>query len=153
MLLQINSRVLNFLYKRPVFFSFAFLVFGLALNIFSSALIIRLCPDRAVNTDLFFMFTPYVSVLQYATDPILVISLLMLVVYIAFRKKHSLSYYFTAFGYFYIIRGLCLPLTPLGRPLGNSDLYGFFSAIPAPGMFPSGHTGAILLAFLLIEEK
>lgn len=122
-------------------------------NVFSSVLINQLAPNRAINTDLLFMFTPYVRGLQFATDPILIFALCLLIYYVVTKKKHSLSYYFIAFGYLYILRGIFLPLTPLGRPTGNNDPYGYLGAIPQPGMFPSGHTAAICLAYLIIEER
>lgn len=123
-------------------------------NTLMSELIQRLYPDRPIVPDLLFDLLPFVPWLEFATDPIMAASI-VIVLYVAFAvDRKRAAYYFFAVAAGYVGRGIMAVLTPLGRPTGNLDTYGLGAllGIYQHGMFPSGHAYLAAVIYFLIDR-
>ncbi|MCX6376832.1 MAG: phosphatase PAP2-related protein [Armatimonadetes bacterium] len=97
---------------------------------------------------------PFIPALEFTTDPIIVISIILML-YFAFGPDRKRSgYYFFTVGIGYVFRGILMILTPLGRPTGNLDTYGagVFLHVYQHGLFPSGHAYLAAVIFFLIDR-
>lgn len=123
-------------------------------NTLMSELVQRLYPDRPIVPDLLFDLLPFVPWLEFATDPIVAASI-VIVLYVAFAvDRKRAAYYFFAVAAGYVGRGIMAVMTPLGRPTGNLDTYGLGAllAIYQHGMFPSGHAYLAAVIYYLIDR-
>lgn len=129
------------------------LLFGALLNSASSSFIGIYYPERPLVPDLLFDLSPDLIWTQYLSDPAAILSFFVFV--IVLRKNFTIHYIkeiFLSFALSNIMRALIIPLTPLGRHYTNNQPYGIFPVIQH-GMFPSGHTTATFLLFLLVPKE
>ncbi len=120
-----------------------------------SDLIQYLYPERPIVPDIFFTLIPEISWLAYLTDPIILISVILILAYACSAGRRRLPYFFFTVGLTYLLRGPLMLLTPLGRPTGNLRSYGIFEIfdLKQHGMFPSGHALLTMIIYLLIDER
>jgi membrane-associated phospholipid phosphatase len=138
----------------PLILGILALVASSYFNTLMSDLIHYLYPDRPIVPDLLFDILPFIPALEFATDPIVIASvIIMLYVALAADRKRA-AYYFFAVAAGYVCRGILIILTPLGRPTGNLDRYGIgvFLRIYQHGLFPSGHAYLAAVIYFLIDR-
>lgn len=117
---------------------------------FASRFIDIWSPERPTPRDLLFEHLPYVDIAQYVSD-IAVFSAIALLAYYAWtRSRQEIPKAISAFAIMYLLRSAMIVLTPLSAAHGSGAAFGFIPYVQN-GMWPSGHTGATLLAFLLID--
>lgn len=141
--------------SRRTLLAFAALMAAVALFIPANLLIDALYPDRPIVPDIFFTLSPELPFLAYVTDPLLFVSIALLLVQALKFDRGRLPYYLSSIALLYFARCFLMVLTPLGRPTGNHDSYGIFefTGILQHGMFPSGHQMLATLSWLLIDAK
>ena len=143
---------------KTIFSSFKFYMALLFLslmayfNFLSSSCIYKYFPNRVIIDDLLFRLTPYVSWTQYWTDIANLFSCILLLIYLFYGRSRQFAYILTTFAVMYLMRGFLILLNPLGGPLGNGVHYGL-TQIHQYGQFPSGHTGIVILCYLLVDGK
>ncbi len=140
--------------SRRTMLAFAALLAAVALFVPANLLIDALYPERPIVPDIFFTLTPELPFLAYGTDPLLFVSMAMLLVQALKFDRRRLPYYLFSIAVLYFARCFLMVLTPLGRPTGNHDSYGIFefTGILQHGMFPSGHQMLATLSWLLIDR-
>ena len=120
----------------------------------ASALIQILYPDRPLVPDIAFTLTPEIPWLAYATDPLVICSIALLLWQALRVDRRRLPLYLSTLALTYLARSALMILTPLGRPTGNTDSYGVFefTGVLQHGMFPSGHQMLASLAYFLVDR-
>jgi membrane-associated phospholipid phosphatase len=139
--------------SKATIFSTLVLGVAVALNLIFDVYIQILFPDRPVVPDLLFVITPYLKGAQYLADIAFVVGVVCFTGYAFYKRPAMVPYYVTAVGLGYLLRGVIIPLTPLGNPLGNGASFGVFPSFIQNSMFPSGHTLILSLLFLLTDKK
>ncbi|MGV8083465.1 MAG: phosphatase PAP2 family protein [Coriobacteriia bacterium] len=124
---------------------------------YSSAYIARAFPDRPTPRDFLFETLPYVDATQHMNDLALLSALILLFGYALLRAREELPHMLGIFGVMYLLRSVIMLLTPLASAHGNGAEYGVMSLLDLflvqNGMFPSGHSAAALLCFLLVDPE
>ena len=141
------------LFKNRYFYiGLGMLFFGILVNQISSSFIIRYGGNLPVLSDLILDNIPYYN-FGYIYDIFNILCLGIFIMYIVFRKQYkNFPYFLALFGILYLIRGICIVLTPFGSPVASyTDLFSKVSEVFNFGMYPSGHTGSSFLAFLLAK--
>ncbi len=125
------------------------------VNPLVSEAIQKLYPDRPIVPDFLFTILPDIAWMQYLTDPIMMVLIVLIFTYILSHHRDKIPYYFCMNAFVYFGRAALMILTPLGRPTGNLSSYGIFEVINLRqhGMFPSGHAGLAAIIFLMIDRK
>ncbi len=108
-------------------------------------------PDRPRPPDLLFDVLPEVDVLRFATDAAILLAMLLLVVHVWRHGRDDLPSVLGIFAVFYTLRAFIMVLTPLALAHGDGT-YLSLLAVTQYGNFPSGHAGAALLCYLLVER-
>jgi len=141
------------LLSRRTLLSLVSLILAGLLFIPSNMLIQALYPDRPIVPDILFTLTPELPWMAFVTDPILLVSVAIMLYQALRLDRRRLPYYFFIVSVLYYARCVLMILTPLGRPTGNLDSYGIlrFTGMLQHGMFPSGHQMLVTLAWLLID--
>lgn len=139
--------------SKKFYWSLLFLFFGIALNWAASVYLSH--NNYPVLDDTFFKMLPFWNC-AFASDLIVIISLVFFFS-LSFKNEHKmLPYIIFLFAMLQVVRAIFLVLTPFGRPLyphlGVFGNEGYVNPIFAHGMFPSGHTGATFLAFLIAKK-
>ncbi len=134
---------------------FVALVILLASAITSAAanlfLIVRF-PDLPTPPDLLLQTLPYIRFAEYLTEPAIAASIVLLFVYAIRNARHQIADMAAVFGIMYLLRSVLMILTPLASAHVGPGHFGLVP-IDQNGMFPSGHAGAALLCFLLIDSE
>ena len=108
-------------------------------------------PNRPLNQDLMFKILPYIGWTQYVTDIAIAIGVVAFVWYLYAEHLRFLPKYIVAYGWMNLLRGCMILLTPMARPTGNYEPYGFFVNYRQYGMFPSGHVATLMVFYMLID--
>lgn len=134
-----------------------FLLFAGVCSLLASNYIGRAFPDRPTPRDFLFEVLPYVDIGQYLNDIAVFGAVFLLLGYAFFRAPKDLPDLLGMFGTMYLLRAAIMILTPLASAHGNDAHYGIVPLLNIEviqnGMFPSGHTAAALLCFLLVDPK
>lgn len=110
-------------------------------------------PDRPQLPDLLFMTMPYIQWTQYLTDIANVVSIGLLIWYVAaYNRLFELPFITMTIAVGEILRGFLILLNPFAGPLGNGAHYGL-TTITQLGQFPSGHTFVVVAAYLLVDRR
>lgn len=138
----------RFLKNRYFYFGLLIFVVSIIINCISTWYLLNKYPGKIpVLYDLILNNIPYLNI-AFLYDLFGLSAALLLIIFILHKnKKNEIGYYFLIFGLFYIVRGVCISLTPIGNPADSYNQIfngGFFSI----GTFPSGHVGTCFLAFL-----
>ena len=84
------------------------------------------------------------------------IPIFLVLIYIVHKKDYNrIPLFLLLTGFFYIVRGIFIVLTPFGNPPmfnGSDPLFHGFSNFEL-GVYPSGHAGNVFLMFLLVKDK
>lgn len=130
----------------------AMLIAGATASHAASRFIDSRFPDRPFPGDLLFEVLPYVDLGQYVSDLAVFAAILMLAYYGLTRARLEIPKMMSVFATMYLLRAAMITLTPLAPAHGRGASFGFVPYIQN-GMWPSGHTAATLLCFLLIDRK
>jgi membrane-associated phospholipid phosphatase len=135
--------------KSPLFWwSLLFLIVASGLNMVSSQVIQHFFPERAKIIDTLFLLTPQIMWTQYLTDIAAIVAPIALLYFILREDSDFLPYYLVTIATGYLLRAFLVLLNPIGGYFGNMDHYGL-SNIIQHGMFPSGHTMLVFIAYFL----
>ena len=89
-------------------------------------------------------------------DIVSLIPIILALIYIGHRKDYNrLPFFFLMVGFFYIVRGIFIVLTPFGNPPmfnGSDPLFHGFANYEL-GVYPSGHAGNVFLILLLVKDR
>lgn len=107
-------------------------------------------PNRPEPADLLFETLPYVDAAQYASDLAVFTAIALLAYYGVTKVRTEIPRMMAVFASMYLLRASMIVLTPLAPAHGEGVKFGFVPYIQN-GMWPSGHTGATLLCFLLVD--
>jgi membrane-associated phospholipid phosphatase len=99
-------------------------------------------PDRPTPSDALFELLPYVGTARYVTLIALAIGFAVFVIYAVRRVPSEIPGFISVFAIMYLLRAVFMVLTPLASAHGEGA---FVFPIVQYGMFPSGHTAAMLL--------
>jgi membrane-associated phospholipid phosphatase len=79
-----------------------------------------------------------------------------LLIYIIHRKDYErIPFILLMIGFFYLVRGVFIVLTPFGNPPmfnGTDSIFKGFSKYEL-GVYPSGHAGNVFMMFLLVKDS
>lgn len=160
---KIQNSLKKFKYNDLVVWGSAIAVFafGARLSKFASAIIIKDFPDRPMADDLLFRLFEYNLLLEYVTDVIAIMVILIAVFYMIRKGRKLVPYYMSLVGIFYSLRAVLNVLTPLQRPMVPDTLHGLARLVSSDimrpemynfGMFPSGHVGLTMLFYLIATK-
>lgn len=139
----------NKIHKSSLFWlSVIFLISAATLNVLGSEIIQSFFPNRQPIIDTLFLLTPQIMWTQYLTDLAVLVSPIILLILIIRKDLKSLPFYMFVFGFGYAARAILIVLNPIGGYFGNMSNYGM-TTIMQHGMFPSGHTLLVCLAYVL----
>ena len=89
-------------------------------------------------------------------DIVSIIPISLALIYIIHRKDYNrIPFFFLMIGFFYIVRGIFIVLTPFGNPPmfnGSDPLFHGFANYEL-GVYPSGHAGNVFLILLLVKDR
>ena len=89
-------------------------------------------------------------------DIVSLIPIILAIIYIIHKKDFNrIPFFLLMIGFFYIIRGIFIVLTPFGNPPmfnGSDPLFHGFSNYEL-GVYPSGHAGNVFLLLLLVKDR
>ena len=125
------------------------------ISIICSWFISEFYPQRPIVSDLLFDLIPQILCFEYLSEPLIIGSIAVLLIYIITSDKIRIPIYLMSIGSVYFIRAFLMILTPLGRPTGNNVPYGLFKffSIVEHGMFPSGHAALSFIICLIISRN
>lgn len=132
-------------------------ILGVSINIRSQKYLFNCISngeELPVLHDLILDNIPYMNVF-YVSDYLVFGTIILFLVWIFHTRKYNeMPYYLAVFGATLLIRGIFIAITPLGNPLNfqGDSIFHAFSKYKL-GTFPSGHTGAAFMAFLLADKS
>jgi hypothetical protein len=89
-------------------------------------------------------------------DIVSLIPIILAVIYIFHKKDYNrVPFFLLMIGFFYIVRGIFIVLTPFGNPPmfnGSDPLFHGFANYEL-GVYPSGHAGNVFLILLLVKDR
>ncbi len=89
-------------------------------------------------------------------DIFAIIPIVLAVTYIVHKREYDrLPFFFLMVGFFYIVRGVFIVLTPFGNPPmfnGSDPIFHGFATYEL-GVYPSGHAGNVFLIMLLVNDR
>jgi len=125
------------------------LIIGIVLNQLFSIYILENNENLPILNDFILDKIPYFNC-AIVYDVIVLFSIFLFIFYIAKYDKEKTIYFIYLFSILQFIRAFFIVLTPMGAPSNDAGLVDSASFIV--GMYPSGHTGATFLAFLLARK-
>lgn len=108
-------------------------------------------PDRPRPGDLLFEVLPHLDLARYATDIAVFTALAMLLAYALRHERVGAPGMMAAFALFYLLRAAVIVLTPLAIAHGDGEYFSFIRMAQNGGL--SGHAGAALLCYLLVDPR
>ena len=89
-------------------------------------------------------------------DSVSLLPIILTVIYFFHRKVYNrIPLFLLLVGFFYIVRGIFIVLTPFGNPPmfnGSDPLFHGFANYEL-GVYPSGHVGNVFLLLLLVKDR
>lgn len=114
----------------------------------SSGFIQRAFPDRPAPRDLLFEILPYIGSARYLTAVAVFTALALLLIHSLREDRRHLHEHIAVLAVMYLLRAAIMLLTPLANAHGEGA---FVFPLVQYGMFPSGHSAAVLLCVRLID--
>jgi hypothetical protein len=144
--------------SRYFYFGLAVLIAGLELNVASQTYLhnyISSGKTLPMLSDLILDNLPVINV-SLIYDIVALIPIILSIVYIFHKKDYKrIPFFLLMIGFFYIVRGVFIVLTPFGNPPmfnGSDPLFHGFANYEL-GVYPSGHAGAVFLLLLLVNDR
>ncbi len=128
--------------------AFALLLAGAVATEAASRFIVSAFPDRPLPGDLLFRLLPHVPVARTVSSIAIALGVLLFIVYALRYAPKRIPSFVTMLGVMYLLRAALLVATPLAN--ANDGLPATFPVFHY-GMFPSGHTAAMLLFAFFID--
>jgi membrane-associated phospholipid phosphatase len=130
------------------------LIFGIYLNQVSSVWLRDHFEGKLpVLNDVILDNLPYYRI-QWLYDLIPMIAIILFCIYTYRFEIEKTPYFLLIFGISQIMRAIFICLTPFGSPSYGMDPLKLLDTISFRyGLYPSGHTGTVFLAFLLAKKK
>ena len=152
MLNKQKEGVKKLLRSKYFYFGLVILIIGSFLNQTSSYYIFTNFPNLPTAPDLILGKIPQIDCFCYFYDIFAIMSILLFIGYAVYSRLEETPYFLMLFGILQLIRAFFIVLTPLAVP--NAGIYGILNSISFQyGVYPSGHTGATFLAFLLARGR
>lgn len=106
-------------------------------------------------SDLILDNLPFINI-SFVYDIFCLVPIGFLLIYIVHRKDYErIPFILLMIGFFYIVRGVFIVLTPFGNPpmfTGTDSIFKGFSKYEL-GVYPSGHAGNVFMMFLLVKDS
>jgi PAP2 superfamily C-terminal len=133
-------------------------IIGIVLNLASQAYLhnyISSGNTLPMLSDLILDNLPVIDV-SLIYDFVSLIPIILAIIYIFHKKDFDrIPFFLLMIGFFYIVRGIFIVLTPFGNPPlfnGSDPLFHGFANYEL-GVYPSGHAGNVFLILLLVKDK
>ncbi len=126
-------------------------IFGLILNQLSSLFLAEKFGSNGlpILNDFLLDNLPFLKI-AWLYDLCIIIPIVIFLIYAYTKEYNNIPYFFILFGLSQLVRGVFIVLTPFGSP--NNGLIGLFKGSAfRQGVYPSGHTQSVFLAFLLAK--
>jgi hypothetical protein len=150
--------IINVLKSRYLYIGLLSVFAGIGLNYASQAYLHNYMSEGKtlpMISDLILDNLPAVDV-SLVYDILVLISIFLVLVYIIHKKDFNrIPLFLLLSGFFYIVRGVFIVLTPFGNPPmfnGSDPLFHGFANYEL-GVYPSGHAGILFLLLLLVKDK
>lgn len=127
------------------------LAFAGVSALFASDFIDASFAGRPMPKDLVLHALPYLPWVSWVADGVVLSAMLVALIHNVRNSPKRIPAAITMYGIMYTIRSAIIVLTPLATPHPPTDRYGVLP--PQLGMFPSGHSGNVLLCYLLIDGR
>ena len=153
----INS-IIPVLKSKYLYIGFFTLAMGIGLNYASQIYLYNYVSEGKTLPMLSDMILDNLPVIDLSLvyDIVCLIPILLIVVYLIHKKEFNrFPFVLLMVGFFYIVRGIFVVLTPLGNPPmfeGSNPLFNGFAKYEL-GVYPSGHTGNVFMLFLLVNDS
>jgi len=128
--------------------AFALLLAGAVATEAASRFIVNAFPDRPLPGDLLFRLLPHVPAASTVSSVAISLGVALFVVYAIRHAPGRIPSFVTMLGVMYLLRSALLVATPLAN--AHEGLPAAFPVFRY-GMFPSGHTAAMLLFAFFID--
>jgi hypothetical protein len=152
------TSLFNVLKSRYLYIGLLSVFAGIGLNYASQAYLHNYMSEGKtlpMLSDLILDNLPAVDV-SLVYDIVILISILLVIVYIVHKKDFNrIPIFLLLGGFFYIVRGVFIVLTPFGNPPmfnGSDPLFHGFANYEL-GVYPSGHAGILFLMLLLVKDR
>jgi hypothetical protein len=155
---EILSPFINVFKSRYFYIGLLSVLAGIGLNYASQAYLHNYMSEGKtlpMLSDLILDNIPAVDV-SLVYDIFILISILLVLIYIVHKKDYNrIPFFLLLSGFFYIVRGVFIVLTPFGNPPmfnGSDPLFHGFANYEL-GVYPSGHAGLLFLLLILVKDK
>ena len=150
---------LNPLFKsKYLYIGFLSVIAGIGLNLASQTYLhnyISAGKTLPMISDLILDNLPVVDV-SLIYDIFSLFPIILAIIYIIHKKDYNrIPFFLLMIGFFYIVRGIFIVLTPFGNPPmfnGSDPLFHGFANYEL-GVYPSGHAGNVFLILLLVKDR
>jgi hypothetical protein len=140
------------------YIGFMSVIAGIGLNIASQTYLHNYMSEGKtlpMLSDLILDNLPVIDV-SLIYDIVCLIPIILVFIYIVHKKDYDrIPFFLLMVGFFYIVRGIFIVLTPFGNPPlfnGSDPFFNGFSRYEL-GVYPSGHAGNVFLLLLLVKER
>jgi len=116
----------------------------------ASRFIVAHFPDRPLAEDLLLRVLPDMPLARYVTSAAIALGFLLFAIYALSKARNEIPKFAAVIALMYLFRAALMVLTPLANA-NNGEPAAF--PIFQYGMFPSGHTAAMLLVTLFIDAE
>lgn len=155
---EISNPLIFLVKSRYLYIGFIVLCAGLGLNVASQTYLHNYISEGKtlpMLSDLILDNLPVINV-SLIYDIVALIPIIIALLHI-FRKDNytRIPFFLLMIGFFYIVRGIFIVLTPFGNPPmfnGSDPLFHGFANYEL-GVYPSGHAGVVFLLLLLVKDK
>lgn len=152
------NRLMTLLKSKYLYIGILSVIAGMGLNLASQTYLhnyISSGNTLPMLSDLILDKLPVIDV-SLIYDIVSLIPIILTIIYIIHRKDFNrIPFFLLMIGFFYIIRGIFIVLTPFGNPPmfnGSDPLFHGFSNYEL-GVYPSGHAGNVFLLLLLVKDR
>src|SRR5512133_1308278 len=152
------NSIIPVLKSRYFYISLLSVVAGIGLNFASETYLHNYMSEGKtlpMLSDLILDNLPLMNV-SVVYDIVCLIPIFLLVIYLIHKKEYNrIPFFLLMIGFFYIVRGVFIVLTPFGNPPmfnGTDSIFRGFSKYEL-GVYPSGHAGNIFMIYLLVRDS
>jgi hypothetical protein len=155
---EIFHPLIPVLRSRYLYLGLLCLLAGMGLNVASQTYLHNYISEGKtlpMLSDLILDNLPVVDV-SLIYDTVALIPIILSFFYVFHKKDYNrIPFFLLMIGFFYIVRGIFIVLTPFGNPPmfngSNTIFHGF--ANYELGVYPSGHAGVVFMLLLLVKDR
>lgn len=142
------SKLKKQLRNKYFWISLSLLIFGILVNqLVSIHLDLKYGDNLPALNDFILDNIPYIKI-SWIYDILTLTPIILFIIYVYKKDIDKVPYFLLLFGFSQLLRGLFIGLTPFGLPQ-NHSLGILKGSAFRKGCYPSGHTGASFLSFLM----